>query len=74
MRNNASEPNLGHVIMFGAASVGWVILFLINLSMYTPTASWWARAALSGLLLIGSTVFTVLLWRRLVRAKITKHS
>ncbi|MDT7599759.1 MAG: hypothetical protein QOK26_1836, partial [Pseudonocardiales bacterium] len=28
MRNNAAEPTLGHVIMFAAASVGWLVLFL----------------------------------------------
>lgn len=69
MRNNASEPTLGHVIMFGAASAGWLVLFLINLAAYAPTGGWWARAVFSGVLLVGSLIFTVLLWLRLSRKK-----
>lgn len=63
------EPTLGHVIMFGAASVGWLVLFLVNLTVFAPSAAWWIRAAFSGILLIASAVFTVVLWRRLNRNK-----
>ena len=69
MRNNAAEPTLGHVIMFGAASAGWLILFLINLTLFAPSAGWWVRAVFSGVLLVGSLIFTVVLWRRLGKAK-----
>jgi hypothetical protein len=69
VRNNASEPTLGHVIMFGAAAVGWLILFLINLTLFAPGAGWWLRAIFSGVLLVASTVFAVVLWRRLNRKK-----
>ena len=64
MRNNALEPTLGHVIMFAAASAGWLVLFLVNLTTFTPSASWWVRAVFSGVLLIASSVFTLVLWRR----------
>jgi hypothetical protein len=67
VRNNAAEPTLGHVIMFGAASVGWLVLFLINLTLFSSGPGWWVRAAFSGVLLVGSAVFTVVLWRRLGR-------
>jgi hypothetical protein len=67
VRNNAAQPTVGHVIMFGASSMGWLILFLINLAMHTDTAGWWVRAVFSGVLLLGSLVFTLLLWRRLGR-------
>jgi hypothetical protein len=70
VRNNASEPTLGHVIMFGAAATGWLILFLINLALYAPTTAWWLRAVFSGVLLVVSVVFTFLLWRRFGRKKI----
>jgi len=60
--------------MFGAAAVGWLILFLINLSLYAPTAGWWVRAAFSGILLAGSIVFTILLWRRLGRKKAAERN
>jgi hypothetical protein len=69
VRNNASEPTLGHVIMFGAAAVGWLILFLINLTLFAPGAGWWLRAIFSGVLLVASTVFAIVLWRRLSRKK-----
>ena len=69
MRNNAAEPTLGHVIMFGAASAGWLILFLINLTLFAPSAGWWVRAVFSGVLLVGSLIFTFVLWRRLGKAK-----
>jgi hypothetical protein len=65
VRNNAAEPTLGHVIMFAAASVGWLVLFLINLTLSTPGAGWWVRAVFSGVLLVGSVIFTFVLWRRL---------
>jgi hypothetical protein len=65
VRNNAGEPTLGHVIMFGAASAGWLVLFLINLTLFHPGTGWWIRAVFSGVLLVGSLVFTVVLWRRL---------
>ena len=69
MRNNAAEPTLGHVIMFGAASAGWLILFLINLTLFAPSAGWWVRAVFSAALLVGSLIFTFVLWRRLGKAK-----
>lgn len=69
MRNNAAEPTLGHVIMFGAASAGWLILFLINLTLFAPSAGWWVRAVFSGVLLVGSLIFTFVLWRRLGKAR-----
>lgn len=67
MRNNIQQPTLGHVIMFGAASAGWLVLFLINLLMPSTGTGWWLRAAFSGVLLVASAVFTVVLWRRLSR-------
>jgi membrane protein implicated in regulation of membrane protease activity len=69
VRNNAAEPALGHVIMFGAASAGWLVLFLINLSLFAPGPGWWARAVFSGLLLVASLLFTAVLWRRLSRGR-----
>jgi hypothetical protein len=65
VRNNAAEPTLGHVIMFGAASVGWLVLFLVNLTLFAPSPAWWVRAVFSGVLLVASAIFTVVLWRRL---------
>lgn len=67
VRNNAMEPTLGHVIMFGAASAGWLVLFLVNLTLFAPSPAWWVRAVFSGILLIASAVFTVVLLRRLNR-------
>lgn len=67
VRNNAAEPTLGHVIMFGAASVGWLVLFLVNLAQFTSSPGWWLKAVFSGVLLVGSAVFTVVLWRRMGR-------
>lgn len=67
MRNNVQQPTLGHVIMFGAASVGWLVLFLVNLLMPSTGTGWWVRAVFSGVLLVASAVFTVVLWRRLSR-------
>lgn len=69
MRNNAAEPTQGHVIMFGAVSAGWLVLFLINLAQYAPTAGWYTRAVFSGVLLLGSVVFTIVLARRRSQAK-----
>ena len=74
MRNNAAEPTLGHVIMFGAASAGWLVLFLINLTLFAPSAGWWVRAVFSGALLVGSAIFTVVLWRRLGRKDAGKNA
>jgi hypothetical protein len=74
VRNNASEPTLGHVIMFGAASAGWLILFLINLTLFTPSTAWWVRAVFSGVLLLACAVFTVVLWLRLNRSKTADRS
>jgi hypothetical protein len=65
VRNNAAEPTLGHVIMFGAVSVGWLVLFLVNLTLFAPGPGWWVRAVFSGVLLVASAIFTVVLWRRL---------
>lgn len=67
MRNNAQEPTPGHVLMFGATSAGWLVLFLINLAVFEPTTSWYLRAVFSGLLMLGSLLFTLVLWRRLSR-------
>jgi len=74
VRNNAAEPTLGHVIMFGAASAGWLVLFLINLTLFAPSAGWWVRAVFSGVLLVGSAIFTVVLWRRLGRKDAGKNA
>lgn len=69
VRNNAAQPTIGHVIMFAAAAAGWLILFLINLTLFTPSAGWWIRAVFSGVLLVASLVFAVVLWRRVNRNK-----
>jgi membrane protein implicated in regulation of membrane protease activity len=74
VRNNAAEPTLGHVIMFGAASAGWLVLFLVNLTLFAPSPGWWVRLVFSGLLLIGSVIFTIVLWRRLNRKDSAKQS
>jgi len=74
VRNNAAKPTLGHVIMFGAASAGWLVLFLINLTLFAPSAGWWVRAVFSGALLVGSAIFTVVLWRRLGRKDAGKNA
>jgi hypothetical protein len=68
VRNNVRQPNLGHVIMFGAASAGWLVLFLASLVMPATGTAWWVRTVFSGVLLVGSVVFTVVLWRRFSRA------
>jgi hypothetical protein len=69
VRNNMSEPTLGHVIMFAASAVGWLVLFLVNLTFSAPGAGWWIRAVFSGVLLIVSTVLAIMLWRRLAKSK-----
>ncbi len=74
MRNNAAEPSLGHVIMFGAATVGWLVLFLFNLTLFAPGAGWWVKAVFSGVLMAASAVFTLVLWRRLSRGNATPKS
>jgi hypothetical protein len=68
VRNNVQQPTLGHVVMFGAVSAGWLVLFLVNLVMGSAGPGWWIRAVFSGVLLVGSAVFTVVLWRRFSRA------
>jgi hypothetical protein len=74
VRNNAAEPTLGHVIMFGTASAGWLVLFLINLTLFAPSPGWWVRAAFSGAMLIASAVFTIVLLRRLNKKGSAKQS
>jgi hypothetical protein len=69
VRNNAAQPTLGHVIMFGCATAGWLILFLINMALPASSTGWWLRAVFSGVLLVGSLAFTIVLWRRLNRSK-----
>lgn len=64
MRNNATRPGAGHVIMIAGVAVGWLVLFGVNLALYEPTAGWWVRAVFSGLLVIASAAFAVVLWRR----------
>ena len=73
VRNNAQEPTTGHVVMFGAASVGWLVLFLVNLAVFAPTTGWWVRAVFSGVLLLASLAFTLVLWRRLGRGARTQR-
>ncbi|MGI8815223.1 MAG: hypothetical protein ACR2G2_08060 [Pseudonocardia sp.] len=69
MRNNASRPSVGHVIMFAAVTAGWLALFLITLTIGTPGAVYWIKVAFSGAFLIASAVITVLLGRRVARQK-----
>jgi len=67
VRNNVSQPGIGHVIMFAAATVGWTVLFVITLLSHAPGGSWWIKIVFSGLLMVASAVFAVLLWRRVPR-------
>ncbi|MBB6379647.1 hypothetical protein BKA01_006922 [Pseudonocardia eucalypti] len=69
MRNNAAEPTLGHVIMTGAMAAGWLVLFLINLAAFSPTTKWYLLAVFSGVAMLGSAGFSVLLWVRMNRRK-----
>jgi hypothetical protein len=64
-----AEPTLGHVIMFAASAVGWLVLFLVNLMFSAPGAGWWMRAVFSGVLLLVSVTLAVVLWRRLAKSK-----
>ncbi|WP_028922894.1 hypothetical protein [Pseudonocardia acaciae] len=67
MRNNVHQPTIGHVVMFGAASVGWLVLFVVSLM----GSRGWLLPAFSGVLMVCSAVFTVVLLRRFSRAKKT---
>lgn len=69
VRNNVSQPSIGHVIMFTAAAVGWLVLFLVKLTAFVPGAAWWIQVVFSGTLMLASGVFAVLLWRRVVRRR-----
>ncbi|GAA5172381.1 hypothetical protein GCM10023321_72140 [Pseudonocardia eucalypti] len=69
VRNNAAEPTLGHVIMTGAMAAGWLVLFLINLAAFSPTTKWYLLAVFSGVAMLGSAGFSVLLWVRMNRRK-----
>lgn len=73
MRNNLSEPSIGHVIMFGAVTMGWLLLFVITLgSGGGPT--FWIKLVFSGLFMVGSGAVTVLfLVRVLKQRKSAKH-
>ena len=74
VRNNAAEPSLGHVIMFGATTLGWLVLFLINLTMFAPNTGWWTKAVFSGTLMVASAAFAVVLWRRMARNNASRNS
>ena len=69
MRKNASKPSIGHVIMFAAATVGWLVLFLISLSSQGPASTFWIKVVFSGLFTAASSVGTVLLLRRVQQQK-----
>ena len=69
MHNNVSQPGIGHVIMFAAATVGWLVLFLTKLTAFVPSAAWWIQVVFSGTLMLASGVFAVLLWRRVARRR-----
>ena len=69
VRNNATQPTLGHVIMTGAMAAGWLVLFLINLASFSPTTKWYLLAVFSGVAMLGSAGFSVLLWVRMNRRK-----
>jgi len=67
VRKRTSKPGVRHVIMFGGATVGWLLLFLISLS--TPGPAFWIKVVFSGGFAIASSVGTVLLWRRVQQQK-----
>lgn len=68
MRNNVSNPSIGHVIMFGAVTMGWLVLFLITLAS-GGSSTFWIKAAFSGIFLVASAAATVLLLLRVLRRK-----
>jgi len=43
-------------------------------TLFAPSAGWWVRAVFSGALLVGSAIFTVVLWRRLGRKDAGKNA
>jgi TM2 domain-containing membrane protein YozV len=69
VRNNASKPGIGHVIMFAGATVGWLVLFLISLSSHGPGTTFWIKVIFSGLFTAASSVGTLLLLRRVQQQK-----
>ena len=69
MRNKTSKPGIGHVIMFGGATIGWLLLFLISLSSYGPGTTYWIKVVFSGGFAAASSVGTILLWRRVRQQK-----
>jgi hypothetical protein len=69
VRNKTSKPSIRHVIMFGGATVGWLLLFLISLSTPGPGTTFWIKVVFSGGFAIASSVGTVLLWRRVQQRK-----
>jgi hypothetical protein len=72
VRNNVSQPSIGHVIMFAAAAVGWMVLFLVTVSSSEIGATFWIKVVFSGILMLASGVFAGLLWRRVARQKDAK--
>ena len=68
MRNNFSQPSVGHVIMFAGVTVGWLLLFLITLTS-SGSSTFWIKAVFSGLFMTVSGVGTVLILLRVIRNK-----
>jgi hypothetical protein len=67
VRNNLSQPSIGHVIMFGAVTLGWLLLFLITLG--SGGSTFWIKLVFSGLFMIGSAAVTVLFLVRVIQQK-----
>lgn len=67
MRNNLSQPSIGHVIMFGAVTMGWLLLFLITLG--SGGSTFWIKLTFSGLFMIGSAAVTVVFLVRVLRLR-----
>jgi TM2 domain-containing membrane protein YozV len=68
VRNNFSQPSIGHVIMFAGVTVGWLLLFLITLAS-SGSSTFWIKVVFSGLLMTVSAVGTVLILVRVIRNK-----
>ena len=68
MRNNFSQPGIGHVIMFAGVTVGWLLLFLITLAS-PGSSTFWIKAVFSGLFMTVSAVGTVSILLRVIRNK-----
>lgn len=65
--NDLSRPSLGHVVVFAAVTVGWLVLLLITLMSSAPGPTLWIKVGFSGLFAVISGVGTALLWRRVSR-------